>query len=81
MTLHYESTFLNANYAYLTEKARIELGRRRKHYGSTKRRPIYWKDSPKEVLSLGVMPTKTAIHKINKFFTLVILIRKKINTF
>ena len=71
----------NSTYAYFSEKARIELGRRRKHYGSTERRPIYWKESPKEVLSLDAIPTKTAFHYINEFFTLVILIRKKINTF
>ena len=71
----------NSTYAYFSEKARIELGRRREHYGSTERRPIYWKESTKEVLSLGAMPTTTAIHKINEFFTFVILIRKKINIF
>ena len=57
---------MNATHAYLTEKARIELGRRREHYGSTERRPIYWKESPKEVLGLDVTPTTTA-HKHTEF--------------
>ena len=72
-------TKLYITHAYLAEKTRIELGRRRKHYGSTERRTIYWKKSPKEVLD--VTPTTTAIHNVTEFFTFVILTRKKINTF
>ena len=71
---------MNVTHAYLAEKARIELGRRWEHYGSTERRPIYWKESTKEVLGLDVTPTTTA-HKHTEFFTFVILTRKKINTF
>ena len=71
----------NTTYVYFTEKARVELGRRREHYGSTERWAIYWKESPKEVLGLDVTPTTTAIQNVTEFFTFVILTRKKINTF